>query len=136
LDAPKPPSSRIIWILTIILAGGGWIGLFLIINFTLPYLLPRWLFFFFLCMALTGTALPVTSFFNRRFPTNPPAGGMVILRQALWFGVYGTLLAWLQMGRILQSTMALFIAAGFVVIEVLIRISEVSRWKPKGTPDE
>lgn len=137
MEPPAPPARFTILILSLILSVVGWLGFILVIVFTLPTLFPRWLFFFFLCMGLTGLALPVVNFFNRRFPSDPPPGGSVIIRQAMWFGVYGSLLAWLQMGRVLTSTTALFIAAGFTIIEVFIRMAEISRWKPKETkPDE
>jgi hypothetical protein len=86
-----------LWI-SIVLCLVGWGGLMMLIAFTLPTLGPRWLFFFLLDLALSGTALPVTYFFNRRFLSDPPVGNGVILREAMWVGVYGSLLAWLQLG--------------------------------------
>ena len=57
-------------------------------------------FFVLLLAALTGTMLPIVYFFHRRFPSGPPAESNVIVRQAMWFGVYGLTLAWLQLGRL------------------------------------
>jgi len=51
-------------------------------------------------MALTGTALPIVYFLHRRFPSDPHAESNVIVRQALWVGVYVAFLAWLQLGRL------------------------------------
>ena len=108
----------------------GWIGLVIIIFVTLPTLGPRWLFFFLGVIALTGTALPITYFLNKRFPSTPPAEKYIIIRQAIWFGVYGSSLAWLQMGQVLNTSLALILAGAFIVIELLLRLWERSHWKP------
>ena len=109
----------------------GWGGLILLIFMTLPTLGPRWLFFFLFTLALSGTALPVVYFFNRRFPSDPPVEGGVVLREAMWVGVYASLLAWLQMGRVLTSGLAFVLAMGLVVIEFLLRMGEHSQWSPE-----
>lgn len=114
-------------ILTII----GWLGLLLVILVFLPYLGPRWLFFFFGVMAVSGTALPIVYYLNKRFSSETPAEKNVIIRQALWFGIFAATLAWLQMGRVLNSGMALILAAAFILIELLLRLWERSHWKPK-----
>ena len=108
----------------------GWIGLVITIFATLPTLGPRWLFFFLGVVALTGTAIPITYFLNKRFPSTPPAEKYIIIRQAIWFGVYGSSLAWLQMGQVLNSSLALILAGAFIVIELLLRLWERSHWKP------
>ena len=108
----------------------GWVGLFLLIFYTLPTVGPRWLFFFLCVLALTGTALPVTAFINRRFPSLPPPIHSVIVRQALWFAVYISTLVWLQIGRVLSLTLAILLAVGLLLIEFLLRMSERSQWKP------
>jgi hypothetical protein len=115
---------------TLVLMVLGWGGLLLLINFTLPTLWPRWLFFFFLVSAFTGTALPVVVFLNRRFPSDPPARVQVILRQALWVGIYAATLAWLQFGRVFTFALALFIALGLAAIEWFLRLRERTRWEP------
>jgi hypothetical protein len=113
-------------VLTII----GWGGLFLVIQTTLPTLGPRWLFFFLGVLALTGPALPIIYILNKRFPGEPPVEDMAILRQALWVGVFGSTVAWLQLGRVLTGVLTLVLAAGFVLIEFLLRLFERSRWNP------
>jgi hypothetical protein len=105
-------------------------GLDILFTQSLPSLGPRWLYFFLLLFALTGLALPVTAFLNLRFPSNPPANGNIVLRQALWFGVYGNLISWLQMDRELTLGLGIMIAGGMIVIEILIRLGERSRWSP------
>lgn len=106
----------------------GWGGLFALLNTTEPLLGPRWLFFFLVVVAFTGTALPVTAFLNYRFPGEPPATVRVILRQALWVGVYAGALAWLRIGGVLNTALAFIVALAFLAIEWLLRLRERSRW--------
>lgn len=114
----------------------GWGGLYLLITETLPYVWPRWGFFVLTLMAVTGSVLPIVYFFHRRFPDETPAGANVIVRQALWFGIYGATLAWLQLGRLVTVYVVLGLAGGLVAIEYFIRLRERSRWKPPIPSDE
>ncbi len=107
----------------------GWGGLAVLSISTLPTVGPRWLFFFLCVVAVTGTMMPVTAFLNRRFPSTPPPTNMVIVRQALWFAVYISTLAWLQMGRVLNPALVILLAVGLGLIEFLLRLSEKSQWK-------
>lgn len=125
----SPPVSHFIPA-ALILGISGWGGLFALVNYTLPTVGPRWLFFFLSVIALTGTAMPAVAFLNRRFPTTPPPDHSVILREAIWFGLYGATLAWLQIGRVLTPPLALLLAVGLFLIEALLRMRERSLWKP------
>jgi hypothetical protein len=117
--------------LALVLTGLGWGGLLIVINTTVPNIAPRWLFFFFGVLALTGPALPLIFFLNKRFPSDPPVEDMVIIRQSLWVGVFGSTVAWLQLGRVMTPGLALILAGVFVLIEFLLRLFERSRWNPK-----
>lgn len=108
----------------------GWGGLFFLVMNTYPTVFPRWLFFFLLVLAVTGAALPVVAFLNRRFPGAPPATGSVVIRQATWFGLFAATAAWLQMGRVLSPVMAFLLLSGFILVEFLLRLNERSQWKP------
>ena len=108
----------------------GWGGLYLIINFTLPTLWPRWAFFFLSTLALTGSALPIVYFFNQRFNQANFPSTNIIQRQALWAGVYGATLAWLQLGQVANISIAIGLALGIIAIEALIRLREKSQWTP------
>jgi len=119
--------------ITLIVVGSGTWALAV---FTLsPTVLPRWLFFFGWDLALTGLALPVAWFFNLRFPSTPPAEPAVIVRQAIWVGVYGATLFWLQTVRLVTIWMVVGLALGIMAIEYLIRMRERSRWKPSPPPE-
>lgn len=115
----------------ILLAAVGWGGLAAVVIYTQPTIWPRWLFFCMGVLALSGTAMPVVYFLNRRFPSTPPVEGDVILRQSIWFGIYGSMLAWLQLGRLLSPLLVLILLGVFILIEGLLRMWERSRWKPK-----
>ncbi|HSM23798.1 MAG TPA: hypothetical protein VK856_02950 [Anaerolineaceae bacterium] len=123
-------------ITSLVIALIGWIGLFFLLQYTQPFLGPRWLFFFLLTMAISGTALPLVYFLNLRFPSEPPANTSVIIRQALWFAIFVDLLAWLQLGRVLNSILIVVIALGIIAIENLIRLVERSHWQPSSDHDE
>ena len=112
------------------MGGGGWAGLIWLLVNKLPTVGPRWLFFFYWFLALTGTALPVMAFINRRFPGSVPATQNVIMRQAIFVGLYGSTLAWLQIGRVLTPALVLLLAVGLIVVEWTLRIREKSLWKP------
>lgn len=114
----------------------GWGGLYFLVTQTLPYVWPRWGFFVLILMALTGTALPIVYFFHRRFPGEKPAEANVLVRQALWFGVYGAILAWLQLDRLVTIYIILGLAGGLIAIEYFMRLREKAQWKPPITSDD
>jgi hypothetical protein len=131
-DFPKLP----VFLTALFLTITGWGGLAVILLTTVPTLGPRWLFFFFLLLGLTGLIMPVVDFFNRRFPSKPRAEADVIIRQSVWFGLYGCVLAWLQFGRILNSGLVIFLAIGIVSIELILRMNERSRFEASMRSDE
>lgn len=114
----------------------GWVGLWFIVQMTVPTLWPRWLFYFSFTIALCGTSIPILAFLNYRFAGQQDVNPKTIIREALWVGLYGGLLLWLQLGRILNSALALFIAAGILTIEFIIRYREKSRWNVPGKTDD
>ena len=116
-------------ILGLILLGAA--GLAVILVRTLPTIFPRWLFIFFLVSLVTGLFMPLIYFLNQRFKSKPPADSSVIIRQSLWFGIFAGVLTWLQLGRVLTFTLVVIIAAAMILIEILLRMWERSRWKPE-----
>ena len=131
-DEDNLPPFRIFLFSGFILAVVGWGGLYYLIQYELPTLGPRWLFFFLLTLALSGLALPAAYFLNYRFSDRSKVTGGMIARQAIWVGVFGVILAWLQLGRILSFSLAVIIAIGIGFIEYLIQMSEKSKWEPGG----
>ena len=130
MNSQSSPPVRKFIPAAIILAALGWGGLYFLVNLTIPTVGPRWLFFFLSVLALTGTSLPVIAFLNQRFPTNPPVSAGVIVREAIWVGIYFPTLAWLQLGQVLTPALSLLLAVGLLAIELLLRLRERSQWKP------
>ncbi len=135
-EFPAYPSFRSFFWSSLLLSLFGWGGLAVLVATTLPTLGPRWLFFFLLLTGVSGTALPVAYFINLRFRTQPPASSNAVLREAMLFGIYACLVAWLLQGHVLTAPLAIILALGFFLVEFLIRVREVSQWKPKDAVDE
>ena len=114
----------------------GWGGLYFLITQTLPLVWARWGFFVLGFLAITGVALPLVYFFHWRFPDEKPAEASVVTRQAMWFGVYGATLAWLQLGRLVTVYVILGLAGGLLAIEYFIRLREKAHWKPPVQTDD
>jgi len=121
---------------TLMLILVGWGGLFVTLYFLLPFVWSRWAFFVFGIMGLTGLALPIVYYFHKRFPGETPAEPNVIIRQALWVGVYGATLAWLQLGRLVTLYVILGLAGGLIAAEYFIRIREKANRRIPAYPDD
>lgn len=130
METSQNPPFRPILITSLILLGVGLVGLFLLFSLTVPTLGPRWLLFFLLTLVGSGVALPGAYFLNLRFPSNPPAGASILLREALWVGLYIDLLVWLQFGKVLNFALGALLLFGFAVIEFLLRLRERNRFDP------
>lgn len=115
---------------SISLAVFGWLGLIFIMRQTLPTVGPRWLFFFCLMAAVTGTALPFVSLLRRRFSSDKKPKASAIMRQSLWVAFFVTLCAWLAMNRSFSLPLAFLLGVGLVIIEWLIGLLERSAWRP------
>ena len=128
------PFSKIL-ITAFILTFTGLTGLAVIVFSTEPTLGPRWLAYFFLTFLASGLILPFIHIFQRRIAKSPVADS-ILIREAIWFGIYVDLILWLQLGRVLNGLIAIFLAGGFIVLEVLLRMSETALFKPDENPDE
>jgi len=133
---PQQLTFRNYLVSTVALIIVGWGGIAALFYYSLPFVWARWGFFVFGIMALTGTALPVVYFVHRRFPTEPLAESNVIVRQALWVGVYVATLAWLQLGRLVTLYVILGLAGGLVAIEYFIRLREKANRTPPVISDD
>jgi hypothetical protein len=128
--SPKTPFPVGLFLTALMLAVAGWAGVTAVILMTLPFLLPRWLFFFSLFLALAGTAMPVVWYLNRRFAAERfPAEG-VLVREALEAAALGVFLVWLQAGRMFTPFLGWVFFGALLAVELLLRIYENSRWTP------
>jgi hypothetical protein len=129
------PTFRPFLFSTFVLFIGGWAGLALLMNYTLPTIWPRWGFFALLVLACTGTTIPISFLLNRIFSSSPAADPRVVVRQSIWVGVYFAVLAWLQIGRFLSFSIALWLAIGLIALEYVVRIRETSSASSKSAND-
>ena len=119
--------SRGLFATALLLIAIGWTGLYLLLATTLPTVGPRWLFFFLLIIAVTGTALPFVWVLHKRFGAAPAS---ILLRQALWVALYVSLLVWLQVNRSLTLSLSLLLGVGFILLEWFLGLVERNVWRP------
>jgi hypothetical protein len=129
-SAPKPSFPAGLFLLGAIFACLGWAGAAGVVFLTLPFLLPRWFFFFSLFLAFAGTVLPFVWYLNRRFtPSRFPSEG-ILMREALEAASLGVFLVWLQAGRMFTAFLGWAFFGAFLAVELLLRLYENSRWTP------
>ncbi len=80
--------------------------------------------FAFLCAAIaamTGIALPIAYFLNKRFGEEAP-NFLIVLRQSMWIGFWVAFCLWLQMNRMLGISVALLLAAVIILFEFIVQV--------------
>ncbi len=127
----KAPPISVFILPAVLLSVIGLGGLYWIIRYALPTVGYRWLFFFLLPMAISGPLMPIVAFLHRRFPGEPPAKVRTIVRESVLAGLFISVLAWLQLGRALSEFLAIGILIIIVVIGIVTRLWEKSRWEPE-----
>jgi hypothetical protein len=130
MSDPSSSTYRSLMIAAGVLALSGWLGLALLITTSLPTVGPRWLFFFLLTLAATGSSLPFLWLLDRRFATGRTATASILLRQALLVALYADFCIWLQINRSLSLPLAILIALGLYAMERLLRLIDRSQWRP------
>jgi hypothetical protein len=134
---PKPPAFPAgLFLMAGLFAALGWGGVAAVIFLTLPFLLPRWLFFFSLFLAITGTALPIVWYLNRRFTAERFPSEGVLVREAIEVASLGVFLVWLQAGRMFTAFLGWIFFSAFLAVELLLRVYENSRWSPVAPVEE
>ena len=128
MDTKQLPPFRPVPITSIILFGIGAVGLTLIFLLTLPTLGPRWLLYFLTPFLVCGLVLPFTWILNRRLAHRLPPSGSILVREIVFFGIYVDLIIWLQFGEVLNFALAVFLLAGIILIEILLRWWERNRF--------
>lgn len=69
----------------------------------------------------TGIALPLVYFLNKRFRWGP-LHYLIMLRQAMWFGLWVAFSVWLQMNRALGIAAMALVAIVLILVELLLQI--------------
>lgn len=123
----SPPDHTGMLIAAVALIVAGWGGLYLLVTTQIPRVGQRWLFFVLLQVAVAGTVMPFLRYVNIRLTPEtrlvPPSG--VIVREAVWFGLFVVTCAWLQIPRVLTLPTTFFLALAFIVIELFLRSREI-----------
>ena len=130
MEGKRSPSFKSVLPLALILGIPGWIGLIYLMTQTIPDLGNRWLFFISLVFAMTGTAGPVIAYLNRVVAPFGPATFEIVVRESTMVGIYTGVLLWLNKGQILSFGLAIILAVGLILIEILLRFRYRSEWHP------
>ena len=122
-----PPFGKIlITSIFLTILGGG--GLLFILYFFEPTIGPRWMFYLFLILFGAGISLPASFLIQRRM-AKQMVSWRVLIREATLFGVFLSLITWMQLGRILSNLTVFIVAIGFVILEMLLRMAEKATFK-------
>ena len=74
-------------------------------------------------MTVTGLVFPLVYYLNRRFDEqNRPPRFLLVLRQAMWVGLWLAFCVWLQMNRSLGLAVATLVAAVLIIFEILLQV--------------
>jgi hypothetical protein len=60
----------------------------------------------------------------------------MIVRESLWVGVYFAALIWLNKGQVLTLSLAVLLAVGLIMVELLLRLRARSEWHPGKYTDD
>lgn len=107
-----------------------WSGLGLILIYLPPTIGPRWLFFFFLFVAIASISLPLFLLINQRIEHGRNHGIFPAIRESMELAFYVNLVIWLKFGRVLDTITAILVLFVIVAIEFFIRLFERSRFQP------
>lgn len=130
--APTPTRERIapdhigVLVAALLMTVSGWWGLYWLVMNSIPRVGQRWFFFMLLQVAITGTLIPIVRYLNVRFTPieRPVPPSSVIVRQAMWVGLFAVTCAWLQIPRVLSWAVAFFLGIVLVVVEFFLRSRE------------
>jgi hypothetical protein len=77
-----------------------------------------WVFLAGVLVVITGASLPLAYVINQRFGQSKSSQFLVVLRQAMWIGIWFAFSIWLQMNRTFGWGVAILVPAVFIVVEV------------------
>lgn len=131
MEDQQSPSLRAVLPISIILGLPGWIALIYLMTQTVPSLGNRWIFFASVVCALTGSSIPVVGYLNRVIKVLGPASFETVIRESTLIGLYAGILLWLNKGQVLSFGLALILAVGLLLVELLLRLRSRSEWHPE-----
>lgn len=110
--------SRLLTILTLVVGAAGWGGLGYLVMTQPPTFLTKLALFPLLFLAAASLSVPGLAWLRRRIAHVQEPG--VVLREAAWVGLYACLVAAMQLGRMLNTAVALVLAAIFILLEMFM----------------
>jgi hypothetical protein len=121
---PAKSDKRWMWYV-ILLAVLSWLGLWGLVHLPVTGA-TRALLFILLFLGIASTVMPPLSYLNARFGRfrDQRAFQARFVRQSIWLGLLIVVLAWLQMRRILTTTLATILTAVFILIETFLLTRE------------
>ncbi len=125
------PTPQAVLPISLILAVPGWIWIIYLLTQRLPDLGGRWMFFAAVMIALAGSSMPLIAYLNRIVQPLGPASFEIIVREGILVGLYAGILLWLNKGQVLSISLALILAVGILLVELLIRLRNRSEWHPE-----
>ncbi len=110
----------------ILLALIGWIGWWAVLQFPINHLTVA-LFYVALFVAIGATLMPAVAYLNVRFGRfeSKQVFQRRFVRQSVLGGLFVVILAWMQMQRMLTSTLALILLSVFVLTETFLVTREM-----------
>jgi len=130
-DKGSPPVKTFLPI-SLILAIPGWILLIYLVTQTVPELQNRWFFYAAIVITVTGSSFPIVAYLNRIIKLIGPANFETVIREGIMIGLYAAIMLWLNKGQVLSVSLALILAVGLTLVEILIRLRNRSTWSPEG----
>ena len=91
----------------------------------LPELPERGLMYFLVITFFTGAALPILGWLYRTFSPTDEIDSVSVVRESLAVGIVAAVLLWFQVGRALTPAVIFMTVGGFVMIELLLRMSDL-----------
>ena len=131
MDDKGSPTVKTFMPISLILAIPGWITLIYLVTQTVPELRNRWLFYVAIVITITGSSFPVVAYLNRIIKPFGPANYEIVIREGIMIGLYTAILLWLNKGQVLNFGLALILAVGLTLVELLIRLRYRSTWSPE-----
>jgi hypothetical protein len=130
MESSSGPTTKTVLPISLTLAIPGWIWLIYLVTQTLPDLGSRWMFYAAVLMTIAGSSLPLIAYLNRIIKPFGPATFEIVVREGIMVGLYAGILLWLNKGQVLSFSVALILAVGMILVELLLRLRNRSEWHP------
>lgn len=130
MESSSGPTTKTVLPISLTLAVPGWIWLIYLVTQTLPDLGSRWMFYAAVLMTFAGSSLPLIAYLNRVIKPFGPATFEIVVREGIMVGLYAGILLWLNKGQVLSFSVALILAVGMILVELLLRLRNRSQWHP------